>query len=76
MQTTISKLTSKFQATIPSAVRKALDLRAGDAIAFDVEKGGIRVRKAGKIDIQWAGALEGTLNEWNSEEDDEAYGDL
>ena len=76
MQTSISKLTSKYQATIPAPVRKILELRAGDAIAFDIENGEIRVRKASTLDLQWVGALEGTLSEWDSQEDEEAYRDL
>ncbi len=76
MQTVTSKLTSKYQATIPAPVRDTLALAAGDAIAFDIEDGVIRLRKAGKLDIQWAGGLEGTLSEWNGEEDREAYRDL
>ncbi len=76
MQTTTSKLTSKYQATIPAPVRDALDLHAGDTIAFDMENGEIRLRKAGQLDIQWAAALEGTMSEWNGEEDEEAYRDL
>lgn len=76
MQTITSKLTSKYQATIPAPVRDALELQAGDAIAFDIEEGEIRLRKAGKLDIQWAGALEDTLSEWNGEEDEAAYRDL
>lgn len=76
MQTTTSKLTRKFQATIPAPVRDVLGLKAGDAIAFDIENGEIRLRKAGNLDLQWTGALEGTLSEWHSEEDEEAYRDL
>ena len=76
MQTAISKLTRKYQATIPAPVRKALGLHAGDAIAFEMDEAGIRVRKAGRLDLQWPGALEGTLSEWNSREDEEAYREL
>jgi antitoxin PrlF len=76
MSTTTSKLTSKYQATIPEPVRKALHLRAGDAIAFDLEDNQVRIRKARPVDLAFAQALEGTLNEWESAADEEAYRDL
>ncbi len=34
-----ARLTSKGQITIPSAVRKALELREGDRVIFRVERG-------------------------------------
>jgi len=37
MKTAISKLTTKYQATIPEPIRKVLHLGAGDVIAFDIE---------------------------------------
>lgn len=76
MQTATSKLTKKYQATIPEPVRRQLHLEAGDAIAFDIEGEIIHVRKARAIDLAFAKSLEGTLNEWNSEADEEAYRDL
>ena len=76
MRTPISKLTSKYQATIPEPVRSALDLKAGDSIAFDVEDGLVQVRKARPIDLAFSRALEGTLQEWGSKHDDDAYRDL
>ena len=76
MRTATSKLTRKYQATIPKSVREALHLQAGDAIAFDFEGETIRVRKARWLDLEFAEALEGTLSEWSAEEDEEAYRDL
>ena len=37
MRTTTSKLTRKYQATIPEPVRTLLNLEAGDTIAFDLD---------------------------------------
>ncbi|QEA37708.1 AbrB/MazE/SpoVT family DNA-binding domain-containing protein [Pistricoccus aurantiacus] len=71
-----SKLTGKYQATIPDAVRKALNLKAGDAIAFEIDNGEIRLRKARPIDLAFAHALEGTLSEWEFSADEEAYSEL
>jgi len=75
MQTATSKLTTKYQATIPEPVRKLLHLQAGDAIAFDIEENDIRLRKARPVDLVFAQSLEGTLNEWASAAE-EAYRDL
>lgn len=76
MKTAISKLTKKYQATVPEAVRKMLDLKAGDIIAFEIDKDIIKLRKASPIDIEFMNALVPTLNEWNSQNDEEAYNDL
>ncbi|MEQ8801734.1 AbrB/MazE/SpoVT family DNA-binding domain-containing protein [Haliea sp.] len=76
MKTETSKLTSKYQATIPETVRKAIGLQAGDRIAFDIDDGVIRLRKAVPLDLEYSRALEGTLSEWNTAEDEEAYRDL
>ena len=71
-----SKLTSKFQATVPTPVRKALQLKAGDLIGFEVEGDEVRLRRATALDLAFAQALEGTLSEWSSKQDDEAFRDL
>lgn len=76
MRTAISKLTRKYQATIPAPVRDVLRLKAGDSIAFEIEDEQIRLRKARPIDLEFSGALEGTLDEWSRPEDEEAYRDL
>jgi AbrB family looped-hinge helix DNA binding protein len=76
MQTATSKLTSKYQATIPEPVRRLLHLEAGDAIAFDIDDTTVQLRKARPVDLAFAQGLEGTLTEWSSAADDEAYRDL
>lgn len=76
MRTSTSKLTSKYQATIPEPVRTLLQLDAGDAIAFDLDDGQVKLRKARPVDLAFAHALEGTLGEWASEADEEAWRDL
>ena len=76
MQTATSKLTSKYQATIPEPVRKVLHIKTGDTIAFDIENNHILIRKARPVDIAFARSLEGTLQEWESVADEEAYHDL
>jgi len=76
MQTATSKLTKKYQATIPEPVRTALQLQAGDAVAFDIQGNSIQLRKAQPIDLAYAQSLEGTLTEWSTAEDEKAYRDL
>ncbi len=72
-----SKLTSKFQATIPQEIRSILGLKAGDRVIFEVtESKHVSIRKATPLDITYLKALETTLSEWNSESDDKAYRDL
>jgi antitoxin PrlF len=72
-----SKLTTKSQATIPGKVRKLLGLHPGDSVAFEVDKNKkVMIRKATPIDFEFAKALEGTLSEWSSKNDEEAYSGL
>jgi AbrB family looped-hinge helix DNA binding protein len=73
----VSRLTYKYQATIPKQVREALALAAGDYVQFNVNAGGeVSLRKAVPEDRELQ-ALEATLApEWASPNDDEAYADL
>ena len=71
-----SKLTSKFQATIPSSIREKLDLKAGDTVSFQLDDNKIVLRKVTPLDLAYLESLEATLSEWNSENDDDAYSDL
>ena len=78
MQTlSVSKLTSKSQATIPGRVRKKLGLKAGDSVAFKSKNGLIYLQKAKPVDHVFAGAVAETLqDEWHSTHDEAAYRDL
>jgi antitoxin PrlF len=74
---TLSRLTVKYQATIPKAVREQLGLKQGDYVLFELdEHQHVLVRKAEPMDVQYHKALEGTLSEWDSPHDEEAYSDL
>ena len=69
-----SKLTTKSQATIPEKIRKILGLSPGDFVAFEInEDKKIMIRKATAIDFEFAKALQSTLSEWSSKNDEEAY---
>ena len=41
----VAKLSSKYQASIPSGVRDALGLRPGDRLVFEVEGGAVSLRR-------------------------------
>lgn len=72
-----SKLTSKYQATIPEKIRSILGIKAGDTVAFEINSNKqVVIRKLDPLDIEFAKALEGTMSEWLSEYDEEAYRDL
>ena len=76
MHTAISKLTTKYQTTVPEPVRKKLDLDSGDRVIFEIHDDYINLRKAQPMDIEFATSLSSTLGEWNSLNDEEAYDDL
>lgn len=71
-----SKLTSKFQTTVPTSVRKVLHLKAGDMVGFEIEGNEVRLRRASPLDMAFMQALEGTLAEWSSTADDQAFKNL
>jgi bifunctional DNA-binding transcriptional regulator/antitoxin component of YhaV-PrlF toxin-antitoxin module len=75
MQTS-SQLIYHNQAIIPDPVLEALKLREGDAIVFEIDQTGVHLRKAPPVDKAFTEALQGTLSEWDSAADDEAYADL
>ncbi len=72
-----SKLTSKAQTTIPQAVRTALGVKPGDEIAYAIADGQVLLTKAVKpgrgepFEDPFA-----FFGEWDTPEDDEAFGDL
>ncbi len=76
MRTQVSKLTKKYQTTIPAAVRKVLHLEAGDAVVFDINGDDVSLRKARHVDHAFTQALEETLTEWATDADEEAYREL
>lgn len=72
-----SKLTSKCQATIPEKIRTILGIHAGDSVAFEITPNKqVVLRKVNAMDLEFVKALEGTMSEWLSEHDEEAYRDL
>jgi antitoxin PrlF len=73
----MSRLTSKYQATVPADVRLALGVTAGDRIGWKVEGDLATVTKAAPFDGPWHEAVSATFaDEWLSEEDEELFRDL
>ena len=71
-----SKLTTKYQTTVPTSVRKVLQLKAGDMVGFEIDGDEVRLRRATPLDLAFAQALEGILPEWASSQDDLAFKNL
>lgn len=74
--TITSRLTSKAQTTIPRPIRERLDLRPGDRLVYEVEGDVVRLRKLPATDLGYLRAIQATLTEWDTPEDDAAYADL
>ncbi len=72
----MSRLTSKGQATIPVEVRKALRLKEGDRVVFEMKGGKVVVRKAEAMDRAFLALADAAFEEWNSPEDEAAFRDL
>jgi len=73
----LAKVSSKGQMTIPAEIRENLQLKTGDTVSWDLKlDGSVSVRKVRPLDLDYISALSGTLSEWNSVEDEEAYRDL
>ena len=74
MQT--SKISSKAQITLPRKVREVLGAKAGDLIVYEVEGEVVRLTRLEPFDAAFHHALSSTLDEWSTEEDEEAYREL
>ena len=73
-----STLTSKFQATVPKAVRNYLGVTKGDHLlyAIDEKQHTVSIRKATPLDLGYLKSIQETLTEWHSDWDEDAYGNL
>lgn len=72
-----AKLTSKYQATVPMEIREHLHLKKGDSIVYELlPDNTVIVRKTSPLDLQYFHALNTTMNEWESEDDEQAYKNL
>lgn len=73
----LARVTAKGQATIPKRIREAAHIREGDLLSFDLDSNNriIIKRIDTPVDVELS-ALQETLSEWNSPQDDEAWRDL
>jgi len=71
-----ARLASHGRTTVPKAVRDALGVGSGDEIAYEIEGTRVVLHKARGADSDWLRMQTVTFDEWASEADDAAYGDL
>ena len=72
----ISKITSKGQVTIPHALRKAAHFKAGDKLVFELDGNRVIVTKLKPAKDAYLSGVSLNLEEWMSDEDEEAWRDL
>ena len=72
----VSKLSIKGQITIPVKIRKAMGIKPGNLIAYELQGKTVKLKKIEPFDTAYHAAIAETLEEWQSPEDDEAFNDL
>lgn len=73
----LARVTAKGQATIPKRIREAAHIREGDMLAFDMDSNNrIIVKRIDPATDAELSALQETLSEWNSPQDEAAWHDL
>ena len=73
----LARVTAKGQATIPKRIREAAHIREGDMLAFDLDSNNrIIIRRIDSTIDSELLALQETLSEWSSPQDEEAWRDL
>ena len=73
----LARVTAKGQATIPKRIREAAHIREGYMLAFDLDSNNrITIKRIDTIVDVELSALQETLSEWNSPQDEEAWRDL
>jgi len=55
-----SRLTTKYQTTIPAEVRERLGLEKGDRVVFEVRDDQVLLRRLTPLDVEYAAAVSGT----------------
>jgi len=73
----VSRLTTKYQTTIPKRVREVLALGAGDQVEFFIEEGGaVRLSKVMLPEAELDAIAASLSPEWDSPSDDAAFAGL
>lgn len=71
-----SKITSKGRVTIPHALRRTADLKTGDKLVFRMYGDRIVVSKLKTPKDFYLDSVSSNLEEWLSDEDEEAWSNL
>jgi antitoxin PrlF len=72
-----SVLSSKGQVTIPKEVRELLRLKPGDFVIYEIAGDEtVTLRRVEPYDAAFHLAVSDTLEEWGTDEDEEAFRDL
>lgn len=71
-----SRVTISGQATIPKSIREAAGLYAGDVLSFETDGDRVVVRKVARGIDDRLQDISGTMSEWGSAEDEEAWREL
>ncbi len=71
-----ARVSADHQLPLPPAVRQALSLNPGDVIDIRVEGDRLVLTKPTAEQLAELRALQSTLGEWLSPEDDDAFADL
>ena len=69
----LARIAARGRTTIPKAIREAMGLHEGDVLAFEVEDGHLRVCRIASGRDGYLPGLSGTMSEWASPEDEEAW---
>ena len=75
----VTRLTTKYQTTIPAEVRSKLGISKGDLVEFVIEGRSVRLKKARRRltdEEAFRLAQMDAFGDWNTPEDDEAFRDL
>lgn len=71
----VAKVSPKYQATIPQEIRRFLGVESGDTVGFDIKNDKVVLRKLEPIDLEYYKALENSMTEWSSTEDEKTFKD-
>jgi AbrB family looped-hinge helix DNA binding protein len=71
-----SKISRKGQVTIPKQVRQCIRVAPGDLIEYEIQDDTVLIRRVTPFDRSFYTALQETLTEWASPEDNQAFHDL
>ena len=62
------RLSAKGQVSLPGEVRKALNLRPGDSVVFEIIDGTVNIRRADALDPFFHLPLFQALEEWSQDQ--------